>query len=332
MNKKIIAAAVAATMTSVAIADISITGAMKVNYANTDANGTVTNEVRTESNLYITGKSGDTTVYTELDYDTNSNKTAEADTDFAATNLDVEDQWLSTKIGDVAVKVGTWNGSDTIVSADASRNQGRIEAKTSFQGFDITIDQEQDVNTNGSTDSTNVAIGTTLGGVSLSAKKKNAAEEFKFSTTVAGVDVAYHMVDDDAANTDKSSLTLGTDISGVRVEYAQADADSSARITGDSWFGDAAALYVNSTTAGLAAGDDISGIKFKSDVAGNTVQAVFFSVDDATSGQNDVDNTKLVVTRPLAGGTTLEVVYLSTDASASANDYEMIDVELAVKF
>jgi len=32
MNKKIIAAAVAATMTSVAFADISITGAAKVNY------------------------------------------------------------------------------------------------------------------------------------------------------------------------------------------------------------------------------------------------------------------------------------------------------------
>ena len=330
MNKKIIAAAVAATMTSVAIADISITGAMKVNYANTDANGTVTNEVRTESNLYITGKSGDTTVYTELDYDTNSNKTAEADTDFAATNLDVEDQWLSTKIGDVAVKVGTWNGSDTIVSADASRNQGRIEAKTSFQGFDITIDQEQDVNTNGSTDSTNVAIGTTLGGVSLSAKKKNAAEEFKFSTTVAGVDVAYHMVDDDAANTDKSSLTLGTDISGVRVEYAQADADSSARITGDSWFGDATKLNTNTTT-NVDDGDDLKGVGFKTAMAGNTVQLKLFKVEDS-SASVDVDNTKLVVTRPLAGGTTLEVIYHEQDAPAAAYDKEVLDVELSVKF
>ena len=141
MRKQIIAAAVAATMTSVALADISITGQMKVNYNNKDNNGTVTNKITTESNLYITGKSGDTTVYTELDYDTTS---ADATGDFEDTNLDVEDQWMSTKVGDVAIKVGTWNGGDTIISRDSDRIDGKWEAKTSFAGVDLTIDGGND--------------------------------------------------------------------------------------------------------------------------------------------------------------------------------------------
>jgi len=320
MNKKIIAAAVAATMTSVAFADVSITGQMKANYKNTDlGNGTtIGNNISTEANLYITGKSGDTTVYFELDADSADGVTSD--------NFDIEDQWMSTKIGDITAKVGTWNGGDTILDADSTRTIGKYELKTSVGGLDLTFDG------NGGNADTNLKLATKVGDVAVSAKMKNAAEQYTLNTSIAGVDISYALDAEDAANSDESSLVVGTTVGGVRVEYAQAEADTGATIDGDSWFGDAAALYVNSTTAGLAAGDDISGIKFKSDVAGNTVQAVFFSVDDAPSGQNDVDNTKLVVTRPLAGGTTLEVIYLSTDASASANDYEMIDVELAVKF
>jgi hypothetical protein len=44
-------------MTSAAIADISITGGMKVNYKDTDNNGTLTNAISHETDLQITGKS-----------------------------------------------------------------------------------------------------------------------------------------------------------------------------------------------------------------------------------------------------------------------------------
>jgi hypothetical protein len=324
MNKKIIAAAVAATMTSVAFADISITGQMKANYKNTDTgNGTtVVNDIITETNLYITGKSGDTTVYMELDHDS-------ADFDdsthggTSGTDLDVEDQWMSTKIGDVAVKVGQWNGSDTLLDADSSRAT-RYELKASAAGIDMTLDGVS------SDADTNFKVATKVGDVAVSAKMKNAEEQYTVSTTVAGVSVDYALDTPDAANQDESSLVIGTDIGGVRVEYAQAEADSGATINGDSWFGDTAALRTNATSGGMGQGDDISGVKFKTSMAGNTVQAVFFNVDDADS--TDVDHTKFVVTRPLAGGTTLEVVYLNTDANGTANDYEVLDVELAVKF
>ena len=47
---------------------------------------------------------------------------------------------------------------------------------------------------------------------------------------------------------------------------------------------------------------------------------------------SDIDFTKLIITRPLAGGTTLEVVYTDEDASGSSSDKTTVDVELAVKF
>jgi len=324
MNKKIIAAAVAATMTSVAFADISITGQMKANYKNTDTgNGTtVVNDIITEANLYITGKSGDTTVYMELDHDS-------ADFDdsthggTSGTDLDVEDQWMSTKIGDVAVKVGQWNGSDTILDSDSSRAT-RYELKTSVAGLDMTLDGVS------SDADTNFKVATKIGDVAVSAKMKNAEEQYTISTNIAGVSVDYALDTPDAASSDESSLVIGTDIGGVRVEYARAEAEANAQINGDSWFGDTAALRTNATSGGLAVDDDISGIKFKTAMAGNTVQAVFMNVEDATS--TDVDHTKFVVTRPLAGGTTLEVIYLNTDANGTSNDYEVLDVELAVKF
>jgi len=329
MRKQIIAAAVAATMTSVALADISITGQMKVNYNNKDNNGTVTNKVITESNLYITGKSGDTTVYTELDYDTSS---ADATGDFEDTNLDVEDQWMSTKVGDVALKVGTWNGGDTIISRDSDRIDGKWEAKTSFAGVDLTIDGGNDNNTNGTQETgVNVKVAGTVAGVNVSAKKKNGAKEYTLGGSFAGVDVAYHTFDDDRANYDKNSILIGTNVGDVRVEYAQATADSSATIDGDSWFGDATKLATNAgAAAGLSTGDDIKGFGVKTAIAGNTVQAKFFTVED--TGATDIDNMKFIVTRPLAGGTTLEVIYHDQDSTTAASDSETVDVELAVKF
>jgi len=317
MNKKIIAAAVAATMTSVAFADISITGGMKVNYTNTDVgNGTtVTNAANQEYDLQVTGKSGDTTVYAEVNYD-------KADAVDGALNM--EDNWLSTKIGDFTVKTGTWNGSDTLLDADSSRANSKYEIKTSVSGLDITFDGVM-----GDAD-TNLKAATKIGDVAVSAKMKNSAEQYTLSTSIAGVSVDYMLDVEDAANSDESGFIIGTTMGGVKLQYAATSTDSSAVIDGDSFFGDTAALYVNSTS-GMAAGDDISGVKATTNFGGNTVQFLLASVDDASSSV-DMDLTKVVVTRPLAGGTTFEMVYSNEDSDGTTNDREKLDLELAVKF
>jgi hypothetical protein len=63
MKKQLLIAAVAATMTSAAMADISITGGMKVNYKSIETAGVNANSISHETDLQVTGKSGATTVY-----------------------------------------------------------------------------------------------------------------------------------------------------------------------------------------------------------------------------------------------------------------------------
>ncbi len=63
MKKQLLIAAVAATMTSAAFADISLTGSMKVNYKNTDTNGSPVDTVTQEGDLVITGTNGGTKVH-----------------------------------------------------------------------------------------------------------------------------------------------------------------------------------------------------------------------------------------------------------------------------
>ncbi len=70
MKKQLIAAAVAATMTSVAMADISITGAAKMNYTITDYDGSTadTNAFANEADFKVKGTHGDSTVVMKHDY------------------------------------------------------------------------------------------------------------------------------------------------------------------------------------------------------------------------------------------------------------------------
>jgi len=316
MNKKIIAAAVAATMTSVAFADISITGSMKANYKQTETAGVNDNVVSTESNLVVTGKNGDTEVRFEFDHDS-------ADT--AGEDLDVEDQWMATKVGDARIQVGTWNGSDSILSADSARATGKWMVDQTISGVALKLEGSNSEAAGAHNGNVSVTAAGSVMGNKVSVKVENAQNQYKISGEYAGVNYAYHTVSADAANSDKTSIQLGTTIAGIGVEYVAADADSSATITGDSWFGDAAGF-----NTAMTAGDDLQGVGLSTSIAGNKVTGKIFT--NEVAGSTDIDFQKLIVTRPLAGGTTLEVVYTDEDAAGSSADKTTVDIELAVKF
>ena len=317
MKKQIIAAAVAATLTSVAFADISITGQMKANYKQTETGGTNDNNVTTEANLYITGKSGDTEVRFEFDADSADGTSSD--------NLDVEDQWMATKVGDARIQVGTWNGSDSILSADSARATGKWMVDQSVGGVAVKLEGSNPQAAGAHNGNVDASLATTVMGNKVSVKVQNAQNQYKISGSYAGVNYAYHTVSADAANSDKTSIQLGTTVAGIGVEYVAADADSSATITGDSWFGDVTAF-----NTAMTAGDDIQGVGLSTSIAGNKVTGKFFT--NEVDGGTDIDFSKLIITRPLAGGTTLEVVYTDEDASGSSSDKTTVDVELAVKF
>jgi len=327
MKKQLLIAAVAATMTSAAIADISITGGMKVNYKDTDQNGTLTNAISHETDLQITGKSGGTTVYIELNND--SADGLAGSTDDGNGNFDVEDVWMKTSIAGVAVKAGTWNGSDSLVSKDSDRALGKFEVSKTVSGVTVIADGSSDANKN-------ITFKGDVAGVAVSYKiDDEGADEYKLSTTMNGVTVAYHNVDetDSTANTGKSSIMVSGSYQGFDLAYAQAETDTSGVISGDSWFGDMAAVERGTASGadGMAAGDDVSGFGLKTTVAGNTIQAKFITID-ATTAANDSDIVKLIATRTLASGVTVEATYTDEDSTTAAYDKEVLDLELAVKF
>jgi len=315
MKKQLLIAAVAATMTSVAIADISITGGMKANYKSTETAGVNANTITTETDLQVTGKTGGTTVYMELNHDS-SDGLSTADN----PNFNVEDVWMKTSIAGATVKVGTWNGSDSLVSRDSDRAAGKFDVRTTVSGVTVIVDGSADANKN-------ITFKGDVAGVAASYKIDDlGADEYKLSTTMNGVTVAYHNVDDlDAtASTGKSSLMVSGSVQGFDLSYAQADTDSGATINSDSYFGDTTAF---ATT--VAQGSDISGFGISTKIAGNTVSAKSITVENTAT---DTDIVKFVVTRPLAAGATLEVQYTDEDTGTTASSRETFDVELAVKF
>ena len=325
MKKQLLIAAVAATMGTAAIADISLTGSMKVNYTNTDTVGAdSTNTVTQEGDLVLTGTNGGTKVHVEVSIDGGDATSGRAD------NMNTEDVWLSTSIGSVNVKTGTWNAGDTIFNDNAARTSGNWILSTDVSGVNIAIEG----------DSAKSAVSTTLSGsmagVSATYKMKGTASadstgkatagkatnELYLSSDVAGFGVTYAMIDSDATTQGADAYTISKEFNGVTATYSSVDADASYKITGDT------AAFGNSTF--MAIGDDATSIKLAGSMAGNTVSARFVKVD-ADVATDDQDINTYTVTRPLANGTTLEVTYTDHDKSAAA-DTETLDVELAVKF
>jgi len=318
MKKQLLIAAVAATMTSVAMADISIAGSAKANFTVVDFEDTQvnTNTISREMDLFITGKNGDTTVVMNIANDT-----------LGAEGLVTEDSYVATKLGDVAVKVGAWdNGNNAL--RESARTDAHLAASTTLGGVTITYDGYGDA----ADDS--VKLAADISGVAVSYKQLATGEDIDVSTTVGGVKVSYLALNRDTANTDRSVVEVSGSFNGVDVKVAQANADSGARIEGDSWMGDFEnAAYTGSTTAAydLANDQDVTSISLKTKMAGNTVEFRNTKVDGVSG--NDVSFNKFIVTRPLANGTTFEATYTDLDDKGqTTTDSTSLDLELAVKF
>ena len=318
MKKQLLIAAVAATMTSVAMADISIAGSAKANFTVVDFEDTQvnTNTISREMDLFITGKNGDTTVVMNIANDT-----------LGAAGLVTEDSYVATKLGDVAVKVGAWdNGNNAL--RESARTDAHLAASTTLGGVTITYDGYGDA----ADDS--VKLAADISGVSVSYKQLPTGEDIDVSTTVGGVKVSYLALNRDTANTDRSVVEVSGSFNGVDVKVAQANADSGARIEGDSWMGDFEnAAYTGSTTAAydLANDQDVTSISLKTKMAGNTVEFRNSKIDGVSGA--DTSFNKFIVTRPLANGTTFEATYTDLDDDGSTTtDSSTLDLELAVKF
>ena len=323
--KKLIAAAVATSVSAIAMADISITGQLKTNFTHKDYQSTSVNDsdsFSTEGDLYFKGKTGDTTVVMNFGGLDSSANQGSARTNGTVT---IEDSYLTTKIGDVNVKMGTYdNGNNSLRESNRS---SRASLSTSLGGFDLGY-----LNGNGG-DSQNdeVSIATSLGGVSVGYTLKDGGETIKASTSLGGVNVSYLGLPSDTADSDRNAIELSTEMNGVGIKLGSATAETGVAISGDSWMGDF------ESAGGLEftplAGQDVTAVELSTSLAGNKVTFRNISVDGYASAGYDWDMNKIIVTRPLASGATLEVTYKDiNDDGSTDTDMEVLDIELAVKF
>jgi len=360
MKKQLIAAAVASSVSAVALADISITGALKTNYTHTDYELGTKNDsdiFKHEADLKIKGKSGDTTVvmnFGGMDFSnetltsigdgsvttpgvgatvstfssTASSGSHTAGTDgtsgtagtLANNKIDIEDLYLTTKIGDVASKAGQWDNGNNELRA-SSRKGGKFEASTSFGGFDVKY-------SNGNAADDEITVGTTLGGVALSYTDKNAGEAIKASTTVSGVGLKYYAENSDTANSDRVYYEASMNLGEVSVKVGKAEAETATTIEGDTWMGD---FEGASGAFDLTAGQDVTAIELATSVGGNKLTFRNVQVDDYTDRDTSIN--KVIVTRPLASGATFELTYQDvSDDGSTTTDATSLDLELSVGF
>jgi hypothetical protein len=303
MKKQLLIAAVAATMTSVAMADISISGAAQVNWTNTDTqNADSVNTVTHDMDLKITGKSGNTSFVMDIE-----NLSATGNTD----GLKTKNAYMTTSIAGANVKIGDFYGSDSLLG-NGSNTAGQISVDYTMSGvkaqYEYAAAGDESVTLSGS-----------VSGVSISHEMHQSGKtDTKIGGTFSGVTVAYRDVDVDNTSTgDKTSTEISTVVSGVTVTYANVDV-TAGTTTSDAFFGD--------TTMAEATGFGLS-----TSVAGNKVTFKSFDLKPAV-GNADDSVTKIIVNRALASGATLEVTYADTDAGDARADKTSLDIELAVKF
>jgi hypothetical protein len=320
MKKQLLIAAVAATMTSVAIADIAITGNAKFEYFNAQT-GTAasTNNTNTEVNFSIAGKSGDTSVVANLEMNTHG-----------AGTMDIEDLYMTTKLGDFTVKAGNYaSGTSGILGEidNGGRANNKVTISTTMGGVDLYAGNSASLPGSGQTALNNnmfAGASMTIAGVKVQAKKvSETVDAFGVSGTAGGVSYRLEQKSDTAANGDVTFGQISGSTQGFDLSYAWIDADKAGKIAEDD--SSIFAVEGNITTA-----TGVTQISAKTTIAGNTVTVKSGSVEKGMTG-GDLDFFQVGIVRSLASGATATVTYTDKDASTTT-DTETLEIDLSVKF
>ena len=291
MKKQLLIAAVAASMTSVAMADISITGTATANINSISGSDTTYAQ---DLDLKITGKVGDTTAVIDLE------------TKSTASGMDVKNSYMSTSIAGANIKIGDWYGSDSLLGNGTNNNTEQLSVDYTMSGVKVQYEAE------GASDS--VTTSGSVGGVAISHEVFDDKTDTKFSGSVAGVAITYRKIDNDVDTADQSSLEISTEVSGVKLGYAKIDRNAFG--TSDAFFGTYADADSNGGSDSIT---DATGFSISTSVAGNNVTFKALDVDN-------VDTNKVIINRPMAGGT-FEATFADKDGAASS-----VDLELKVSF
>ena len=342
MKKQLIAAAVAASMSAVAMADISITGDAKFEYDNTDTAGTTTNTTATEYHLNVAGKSGDTTVVMKFELDTDG-----------TGSMDLEDNYIKTKVGDISVTAGNMaSGTGALLGEiDNGGRERKVTLGYSMGGIDAYVG-----NTGGASSSSDgdlaidrnmyAGVKFNVAGNAIELKKNSATKDsFGVKGSLSGVNYRYEASDvDGATGGDSSYLAVDTSVGGLTVGYAVLDTDRASLLTENdssefaqsiaAYQTSSAKTYYNGTTTQTATGQ--KQFKIGTTIDGTSVMLKAGTIEKGLSATKDLDYTQIQAKRKLSSGATMIVTYNErdryADSGSTLGSVDNLEVELNVKF
>ena len=324
MKKQLLIAAVAATMATASMADISIKGSANIKMAGKDLS---TNTFTTQSSsqnmdVDITGSNGATKVIAHLDID-NASSTGGTDTSTEGGTINVDKLYMTTAIGSVNVKAGDWSSCVGMVEGvqKCTTTNNSISLSTKVGGYTVGVSGGM------SNDSANnsFSVSGKVAGLDFKIKdNENTYTNISVKGDVAvGTGTGFYVehMNRDAADSDATLVAAHTVVNGVTLKAASYEADVTglASNTGDirplgtSLVGD----YHTAHADTLVAIKDIKGVGANMDIQGNNVNVVVGEYD--TAALNGLDFADIVVTRKLAAGTTLDMSYGKIDTSATAD-------------
>ena len=348
MKKQLIAAAVAASMSAVAMADISITGNANYEYFAKTVGGateSTTNDADMEVNLSVVGKTGDTTVVANFEISGASASTAARDSDGEGSAIDVEDLYITTKIGDLNIKAGDYasgttalggeidNGGRAINKVDISTNVG--PAKVGYAVSAVSTAASDDYES-----SKAVVYGSMdVAGTKVSFKDNSDSYTIVgLQGSAGGINYRIENKDNDAANSDVLFYELGTKVGDLSVSYAALDSDSanSSDTAGPITENDSTIFAQDAHDQGL---DGMHQVTIATSIDGTAVKLRAGTRTGGTTGgttYQDADFMEVAASRALASGATLTVSYADADqvtkVGSTMYDDQTLEIDLSVKF
>ena len=213
MKKQLLIAAVAATMTSAAMADLSISGGYTAVFSDT---GSVSDEL----DMKFVGKADAGSVTMTLN-------------NVEDGVLDFDQVFLTSTVEGISVKAGAYKGqtgnSTTFKKGSAGSN--KVKVSTKVAGLSIAHSNSDKTDISGSfagvavkmqnalNSSRTTSISTDISGVAVTAEKNDNTTAFTLSTEVSGMTVTY-------VNVDAATCTAAVTAAAASGDYAAATADS----------------------------------------------------------------------------------------------------------
>ena len=348
MKKQLLAAAVAATMSVTAMADISISGNAKFEYVNSNALKD-RNKTNTEANLNFRGKSGDTAVVLDLefkgDYKTAGKAYVVGTGVGAATQtvtvnddnhsgMDIENMYITTKLGPVAIKAGNYSSGTGILGGEideGGRSNGKITLSYTTNGIKIyggnggKPKDGDNLNNN-----MFVGVAATIEGWKLQVKK--SSDKGNNRTTYLGVSgkagpvgIRLERKDSDGKN-DVTFVNITAKAGIVDLGFAMIKADTDGKVSETD-------SDIFAVSLGNTKGNKVTQLMAATKVDGTSYSIKIGKAQNKASTAS-VKYYELDAKRTLASGITVDLTY--TNGSIKVNNVKatarVFEVDLSVKF